>query len=367
MLGQRPVATLATQRKTAASVYRMSKRPAIDEASTDSGRIAISVWNGLAEWRRPEDDWTGFSSWQERRKIQNRLSQRARRRRKKDQGNNSKPFEGVKDKDTIGLYTQSRQLAPSDQTYASCIQSANHVDVQSVESLLQLGDKDGYRILPHSDDRERTRQRQAKAYQDYTLNSPKLSFLHLLIRINALNALAQNAKRIGNPVHALCRDEFVSPLWAMGPLLPDHAVPLPTCPEILQPTVLQRTVSHHPWLDLLPLPRLRDNVLKALSFQDFDEDQLCEEVYHPEDNGEGTNRPALIVCGKADDIRGWKANVPFLKKWGWLLVGCPELLESTNAWRMQRREKTLDFSRWKLFNQVSQSCSLDEDQIFGKM
>lgn len=53
---------------------------AMDQQSQTQGKIALSGWNGLAELRNPEDDWTGVSSWQERRKIQNRLSQRARRK-----------------------------------------------------------------------------------------------------------------------------------------------------------------------------------------------------------------------------------------------------------------------------------------------
>ena len=81
----------------------------------------------------------------------------------------------------------------------------------------------------------------------------------------------------------------------------------------------------------------------ALSIEGFDEDELCVEVFHPYDQCESEEKPALIVWGESGDIRGWEVNVAFLKKWGWLLRGCNELLQSTNAWRMQRGEKTLNF------------------------
>lgn len=267
------------------------------------------------------------------------------RKKKEKQGKDTSPPAGPTA--FVNDHIQPGQLTRLDRRHAFHIRGASYYNAQSFDCQAQLSDRDGYRILPNPDDSEKTRQWQLKAYQDYMLNVPKLSFLHLLIRINALNALAQNAKHIGIPVHALCRDEFVSPICVRGPLLPTPTVPLPNCPEILHPTEMQKTVFHHPWLDLLPLPRLRDNILKALAFTEFDEDKLCEEVYHPEDDGEGVDRPALIVWGRADDIRGWEANMPFLRKWGWLLVGCPELLESTNIWRMTRGKKAINLDLWR--------------------
>ncbi|CAG9990725.1 unnamed protein product [Clonostachys byssicola] len=41
------------------------------------GKIAISSLVGLVQMRDSGDDWTGMTSWHERRKRQNRLSQRA--------------------------------------------------------------------------------------------------------------------------------------------------------------------------------------------------------------------------------------------------------------------------------------------------
>lgn len=69
----------------------------------------------------------------------------------------------------------------------------------------------------------------------------------------------------------------------------------------------------------------------------FDDDELCVdvmEIYHADQE----NRPTLMVWGESWDGMGWEASAPFLKKWGWLLEGCPDVLKSTNLWREKRGE-----------------------------
>jgi hypothetical protein len=38
---------------------------------------------------------------------------------------------------------------------------------------------------------------------------------------------------------------------------------------------------------------------------------------------------------------GWEVTEGFLRKWGFLLEGCDELIESTNRWRALRGEERL--------------------------
>lgn len=54
-----------------------------------------------------------------------------------------------------------------------------------------------------------------------------------------------------------------------------------TCPERLleipgnlRPTALQCEVLHHPWIDLLPVPKMRDNLI--LAEDTYDGAELCE-------------------------------------------------------------------------------------------
>jgi hypothetical protein len=180
------------------------------------------------------------------------------------------------------------------------------------------------------------------AYEEYSLGAPRPTNLPMLIRLNLLNALARNARIIGFPPDGLCRDEYESPYAQEGPHPLDCPHPLASCPKVLEPTTTQRSIRHHPWIDLFPFPAFRDNFLLALDAGTLDEDELCMELLDIGSANLG-DKPALIVWGDSSDFRGWEVNVPFLKKWGWLLRGCPELIQGTNRWRMTRGEKELTF------------------------
>lgn len=54
-------------------------------------------------------------------------------------------------------------------------------------------------------------------------------------------------------------------------------LPLPTyVPSTLTPTVLQQRVPHEPWMDLFPLPALRDKLIRAK--EPFDSCELCFDI-----------------------------------------------------------------------------------------
>lgn len=66
--------------------------------------------------------------------------------------------------------------------------------------------------------------------------------------------------------------DAVSPFATLRPgYIGNQSLPLS-----LQPTALQRSKEHHPWLDCFPFPSMRDNLLRALD--GFDEDQLCLDI-----------------------------------------------------------------------------------------
>jgi hypothetical protein len=167
----------------------------------------------------------------------------------------------------------------------------------------------------------------------------------MLIRLNVLNALAQNAVAMGFSPAGLCQDDWISPFNSHGPHLPGSAPLLKAgCPNSLQPTAVQRAVRHHPWIDLLPVPALRDNILRAMDAGFLDDDDLCFDVLEPW--GEGLeNRPCLMIWGNPADALAWEASPSFLHKWGWLMGGCSGLVDSTNHWREKRGQPRLDSER----------------------
>lgn len=71
----------------------------------------------------------------------------------------------------------------------------------------------------------------------------------------------------------------------------------------------------------------------------YDEDQLCNDLVEFKDI---TNeQTGLIVWSDPWDPTGWEVSKPFLGRWGWLVKGCVELLQSTNYWRALRGESPL--------------------------
>ena len=136
----------------------------------------------------------------------------------------------------------------------------------------------------------------------------------------------------------------ISPFGRVGPDRRDApAMAMPSCPTNLVPTALQLRVPHHPWVDVFPLPRMRDNFLLALDGQlsDEDDEQLWNDLMESEAGEAGWN--GLILWGAPWDPRNWEATLPFLQRWGWLVEGCPELIESTNYWRRSRGQGWLEF------------------------
>ncbi|OAP55753.1 hypothetical protein AYL99_09905 [Fonsecaea erecta] len=151
-------------------------------------------------------------------------------------------------------------------------------------------------------------------------------------------------------------------------------------PRSLHPTSLQNTVPHAAWIDILPHPVLRDNLIRATTslsvsessaadgttnsasnlFGVFDPDDLwtdsvgglffetgpspgpVEEGKEEEEEVAGAVFVGGIVWSPPWDISGWELSEGFWRKWGWMMKGCAgEVLEATNRWRRQRGEEEL--------------------------
>jgi hypothetical protein len=137
-------------------------------------------------------------------------------------------------------------------------------------------------------------------------------------------------------------------------------------PVSLFPTQLQTTVEHPTWIDSIPFPSMRDNLIKweghydhmELS-QDMVGNLLDITAFYKSRNVEkrhtagrlaplpgadeelATIQDGLIVWGEPHDPNSWEMTPGFLRKWWWALEGCQDLMVSSNRWRRHRGEKPL--------------------------
>lgn len=143
-------------------------------------------------------------------------------------------------------------------------------------------------------------------------------------------------------------------------------------PRCLTPTPTQRAKVHATWIDVIPFPRMRDNLIAQ--HDDFDHWDLMKDVigelldepmFPVRGAGAGAEsrgsrrrlRLALRVVLDADEVtagrkglilwgepfreESWEATPGFLEKWAWTVEGCDGLLESTNRWRVLRGEEPI--------------------------
>ncbi|KAF4779978.1 hypothetical protein HER10_EVM0008320 [Colletotrichum scovillei] len=261
----------------------------------------------LCDIWEPSDNWTGISDQARRKKLQNKLNQRA-------------------------YHTAIKQQEA--EAEAAILRGAYRNDESILTTLLA-----GCELIRCPRRQALARTRIHQVYEDYSLHAPRPKALHILVRLRVLAALAHNASCMGFPPEGLCRADYISPYNFYGPLIP---VQSRIAGPALQPTPLQRTVLHHPWIDLFPFPRLRDNVLLGVAKGDLDDDDLCADILEVKDE-DNSDKPSLIVWGEPWDWKAWEANENFFTKWGFLVKGCPELLEATNSWRVKRGEERFVF------------------------
>lgn len=127
-------------------------------------------------------------------------------------------------------------------------------------------------------------------------------------------------------------DDAISPFSTLRPGIAEDT----NLPLALRPTKLQKSLAHHPWLDFFPLPKMRDNLLRA---GEFDDEELCVDIMGFWDMS--TDSCSMLVWGEPTDPSSWEVTEAFLRKWPWIVRGCPELLTSTNHWRRKRGDAVI--------------------------
>ena len=162
---------------------------------------------------------------------------------------------------------------------------------------------------------------------------------------------------VGVTEEMLCADQSLSPFFrSSAESAEDIANMVCTVQRIfktlkpdLRPSREQITVKHHPYIDILPFPTLRKNLIahqEEIDEDEFFNDMLTGLVCW---GGAGIGRKdredstGYASTGTPWDVRSWEARVWFLTKYRTLLGGEDgELVRQSEWWRSMRGDDTLD-------------------------
>ncbi|KAI5917569.1 hypothetical protein F4810DRAFT_695958 [Camillea tinctor] len=271
------------------------------------------------------DDWIAMGNNRERRKIQNRINQRSRRTRKRNEARISTENHGSQPGTSTNHH--SRLTTIPIEAISMHIPEVSRV-VEAI-NIMDCGSEINQALI---------RTFEAFFYSNYLIHAPIPALLPSLLQFNFTKALMANARVLGLGSSEL-DDEAISPFHAVGPWLPSINLDPNALPVGLRPTELQRRTSHHPWFDLLPIPQMRDNLLRR-GPDVFDDIDLCRAM-----RGRAPYTGAgVIVWRDPWDASGWEVTEEFARSpWGWIIAECWDLFRSTNVWRARRGERPLFF------------------------
>ncbi|KAF5693102.1 hypothetical protein FDENT_2244 [Fusarium denticulatum] len=307
----------------------------------------------------------------QRRKLQNRKNQRARRQRIKgkvfeiDQGPDSFEIrrwrvdevddDASQDKDTDSTTVSTTYHA----SYALPCTAESATAVQAPSST----DQNDQVMTIHSTSQP----------INITFPLPSDQLLHL-IQFNVYRAFIS----IKRTINTISLDPKTCPVF--GPCLDDTTryPPSPNIPPSLAPTALQLSQYHFPWINIMPFARFRDNLIRregrfdnfelwrdmvgdlmsytaapwqrgtpfSFSASNPDTEQsrglLLENYIDTDELTAGRN--GLIIWGEPHDMQSWEATPGFLTKWSWAVEGCEDLVEISNRWRMRRGAEPMRLS-----------------------
>lgn len=204
--------------------------------------------------------------------------------------------------------------------------------------------------------------------QNVELTFPADYLLHL-IHQNVYRALISNKFTLGRASKQFHpRAKRTDTVWSRTPCF-GSAVVVPIglkMPDSIVPTPMQMEVCHSTWINMIPFPRLRDNLIQWES--SFDHGEFLQDIVgqmmdldlarraytqessaipsrvrlvNSDEDDITAGMGGLIITGEPYVKESWEATPGFLKKWTWAVEGCEELVEVSNRWRVARGEDPL--------------------------
>ena len=270
------------------------------------------------------ENWRGKNDPAERRRIQNRLNQRAFRQRQRA-GEQSKQYKPRS--------TSSASDSKDDASSSSSEDGPESPQARHTTPFRQYG-ASGTTTTSSGERPEGLRDPQGRIWDE----------LAQLINRNFMAAVVGNAQQLGIDLSAL---RSTTPLTT-----PKTSSPGKQIPASLKPVELQYQIAHDPVIDTIPLPRFRFNVLRGIAMGQVDATAFSrcirgsgalEEAATATGGGGTWQRSGLVVWSSPEAIESWEVSEPFIRRWAALLQGCEELIAATNGWRSRRGERAFQF------------------------
>lgn len=202
---------------------------------------------------------------------------------------------------------------------------------------------------------------------------PADNLLHLIYQ-NAFRGFLSNKGMLSQSVivFTATTDHTTPEFHNLHSVFPSYSIVFPTAMDIpggLDPTHEQMSRAHQTWIDLVPFPKMRNNLIQwesSFDHAEFVEDMvghfvdlrsLSRSETGPASSGKQVVRlqggdssdadssgKGLVLWGEPYLAESWEATPGFLRKWAWAAEGCEELIESTNRWRRARGEQSVYFT-----------------------
>ncbi|KAH6719649.1 hypothetical protein BKA61DRAFT_628703 [Leptodontidium sp. MPI-SDFR-AT-0119] len=275
----------------------------------------------------------------ERKRLQNRVNQRARRQRMKEQADAvPKTRKAHKTPYRVESWRLVQRPCLSTQTSRPAPLQSNTAEICMIpgEALpgLELG--------PTHD-------------SDPSLSADR-ALIHLIIH-NVAQGFMQNISllRLMASFSNVAQDPPLNSDLAAGCKV---AIVRPTrriMPPCLLPTQLQIDFPHPMWMNMFPFPEIRDNLIRrqhSFNHKDFLKSLFGDLIYvmsptgqyqlgplsvlslprhgQQDDSLPGNDREGLILWGEAYLKENWEATPLFLTKWPWVAEGCHGLVDISN-------------------------------------